>query len=183
MIADTVEYARRWKACQIHADFIHQPPKLLHPTVPSWPFEAWEIDVVGPISPPSMKDHRFILVITDYFSKWVEAAPLTEVKTTNVVNFIKHHVIHRFDVPQRIIHDNVPQFENQSFYQFCDRYWIQNVALTAYNSTANKLAEVFNKMIIKLLKKFVSSSKWDWNERLSECLWQSKLLQAIHLSL
>ena len=106
MIADAIQYAKRCKACQIHADFIHQPSELLHPTVASWPFEAWGIDVVGPISPSSTKGHRFILAITDYFSKWAEAISLAEVKTSNVVNFIKHHVIHRFGVPRRIIHDN-----------------------------------------------------------------------------
>ena len=94
MIADVVEYARRCKACQIHADFIHQPPELLHPTVASWLFEAWGIDDIGPISPLSAKGHWFILAITDYFSKWAETIPLIEVKTVNVVNFIKHHVVH-----------------------------------------------------------------------------------------
>ena len=94
MIADAIKYAQRCKACQIHADFIHQPPELLHPTVASWPFEAWGIDVIGPISPSSTKGHRFILAITDYFSKWAEAIPLIVVKTSNVVNFIKHHIIY-----------------------------------------------------------------------------------------
>jgi len=44
------------------------------------------------------------------------------------------------------------------------------MASTAYNPAANGLAEAFNKTIIKLLKKFVSSNKRDWNEKLSECL-------------
>ena len=94
-----------------------------------------------------------------------------EVKTSNVINFIKHHVIHRFGVPRRIIHDNGPQFVSQVFYRFCDKYRIQNVASTTYNPAANGLAEAFNKIIIKLLKKFISSNKRDWNKKLSECLW------------
>ena len=101
--------------------------ELLHPTVASWPFEVWGIDAVEPISPSSTRGHRFILAMTDYFSKWTEAIPLVEVKTSNVVNFIKHHIIHRFGVPRRIILDNGPQFVSQVFYQFCDKYQIQNV--------------------------------------------------------
>jgi len=81
-----------------------------------------------------------------------------------MINFIKHHVIHRFGVPGRIIYDNGPQFVSQVFYQFCNKYRIQNVASIAYNTAANGLAEVFNKTIIKLLKKFISSNKRDWNE-------------------
>jgi len=83
---------------------------------------------------------------------WAEA-PLADIKTSNAVNFIKHHVIHRFGIPRWIIHDNGPQFASQSFYRFCDKYQIQNVASTSYNYAANGLAEAFNKTIIKLLKK------------------------------
>jgi len=50
-------------------DFINQPPEVLYPTVASWPFKAWGIDVVGPISPSLTKGHQFILAIIDYFSK------------------------------------------------------------------------------------------------------------------
>ena len=60
---------------------------------------------------------------------------------------------------------------SQVFYRFCDKYQIQNVTSTAYNPAANGLAEAFNKIIIKLLKKFVISNKRDWDEKLSECLW------------
>ena len=81
MVADAIKYAHRCKAYQIHADFIHQPPELLQLTVALWPFEAWGIDIIGPISLSSTIGHWFILVITDYFSKWVEAIPLIEVKT------------------------------------------------------------------------------------------------------
>ncbi|KAJ6822560.1 uncharacterized protein M6B38_388220 [Iris pallida] len=171
MIADAVDYARRCKACQIYVDFIHQPSEFLHPTAASWPFEAWGMDIIGPINPPFVKGHRFILAITDYFSKWAEAVPLIEVKTSNVVNFIKHHVIYCFGIPRRIIHDNGPQFASQAFYRFCDKNRIQNLASTSYNPAANGLAEAFNKTIIKLLKKFVSSNKHDWNEKLGEYFW------------
>ena len=155
MIADAIQYTRRCKACQIHAYFIHQPPELLHPTVASWPFEAWGIDVVGLISPSSTKGHWFILAITDYFLKWAEAIPLIEVKTSNMVNFVKHHVIHRFGVLKQIIYDNGPQFSSQSFYRFCEKYQVQNMASIAYNPAASGLAKAFNKTIIKLLKNFM----------------------------
>jgi len=77
-------------------------------------------------------------VITNYFSKWAEAIPLIEIETFNVVNFIKHYVIHQFGVPRRIIHDNGPQFASQVFYWFCNKYQIQNVALTAYNPAVKR---------------------------------------------
>lgn len=69
MVQDCMEYTKRYDACQFHANFIHQPPESLHPTVASWPFEAWVLDVVGPITPKSSGVHSYILAATDYFSK------------------------------------------------------------------------------------------------------------------
>lgn len=84
MLTDCLNMARKCHVCQIHGDFIYQPPTPLHPTVPSWPFAAWGTDVVGPIEPPSSRGHRFILAATDYFSSWAEAVPLKEVKAETV---------------------------------------------------------------------------------------------------
>ncbi|XP_019182110.1 PREDICTED: uncharacterized protein LOC109177249 [Ipomoea nil] len=78
MVKDCIDYARRCQACQYHANFIHQPPEPLHPTVASWPFDAWGLDVVGPITPKSSAGHAYILAATDYFSKWAEAVALKE---------------------------------------------------------------------------------------------------------
>ena len=72
MVQDAMKFAKACQACQIHADFIHQPPQLLFPSVLSWPFHAWELDVIGPLKPASSRGHMFILAATDYFSKWTE---------------------------------------------------------------------------------------------------------------
>ncbi|XP_070660541.1 uncharacterized protein [Malus domestica] len=106
MVKDCLEYAKRCQACQFHANFIHQPPEPLHPTATSWPFDAWGLDVVGPIAPKSSTGEAYILAATDYFSKWAEAIPLKEVKKETVVCFIKGHIIHRYGVPRYIVTDN-----------------------------------------------------------------------------
>lgn len=85
IMADCLKTAKSCHNCQIHGDFKHQSLVPLHPTVPSWPFNAWGIDVIGSIEPPSSQGHHYILAATDYFSKWAEAVPLWEVKTDNVI--------------------------------------------------------------------------------------------------
>jgi len=97
--------------------------------------------------------------------------PLKEVKMSDVIKFIKHHIPYRFGVPQRIIHDNGPQFVSQVFQRFCNKFRIQSVSSTIYYPTTNGLAEAFNKTIDKLLKKFISKSQRGWDEKLGECLW------------
>ena len=92
MVKDCLYYARRCKPCQFHANFIHQPPKVLYTTITSCPFNAWGMDVVGPL-PKSSGGHLYILAATDYFSKWAEAVALKEVKKENVANFTQVNII------------------------------------------------------------------------------------------
>ncbi|KAH0715037.1 hypothetical protein KY284_007942 [Solanum tuberosum] len=67
-LKDCLDYAQRCDACQFHVNFIHQPPEVLHPTIASWSFDAWGLDVVGPL-PKSFGGHLYILAATNYFSK------------------------------------------------------------------------------------------------------------------
>ncbi|KAL0402535.1 UNVERIFIED_CONTAM: hypothetical protein Slati_4283400 [Sesamum latifolium] len=97
MVKDCIDYAKRCQACQFHANLIYQPPEPLHPTVASWPFDAWGLDVLGPMT-KSSGGHLYILAATDYFSKWAKV-PLKEVKKENVADFIRTNIIYRYGVP------------------------------------------------------------------------------------
>ncbi|KAL0349788.1 UNVERIFIED_CONTAM: hypothetical protein Sradi_4128000 [Sesamum radiatum] len=68
MVKDFLDYARRCQACQFHANLIHQLPELLHPTVASCHFDAWGLNLVGPLT-KSSGGHLYILAAIDYFSK------------------------------------------------------------------------------------------------------------------
>ncbi|XP_022859158.1 protein NYNRIN-like [Olea europaea var. sylvestris] len=112
MVQDCMDYTRKCEACQVHANFIHQPPEPLHPTIASWLFDAWGLDVIGPITPKFSAGHAYILVGTDYFSKWAEVVPLKEVKKENVTDFIRIQIIYRYGIPRHIITDNGKPFCN-----------------------------------------------------------------------
>ena len=171
MVQDSMKFAKTCKVCQLHGDFIHQPPQLLHPTMLSWPFETWGLDVIGPFKPPSSRFHQYTLAGTYYFSKWVKAVPLKEVRALDVVNFIKNHIIYRYGVPSKIIYDNALYFKNQSMWKLIEKYKFRHGRSASYNPSANGQAEAFNKVLCKILKKMVSKNKRDWHDRLPEALW------------
>ena len=71
---DCINYVRKCHKCQIYEDKIDVPLTSLNVMVSPWPFSMWDMDVIGPITPKASNGHRFIFVVIDYFTKWVEAA-------------------------------------------------------------------------------------------------------------
>jgi hypothetical protein len=78
---------------------------MMHPIIKPCPFKGWGLDFIGEIHPPSTKGHQFILMPTDYFTKWVEAIPLKNMAHREVINFVLEHIIHRFGIPQTLTID------------------------------------------------------------------------------
>lgn len=122
MLVDYIEYAKQCHIFQLHNNYGHVPAEPLHTTSCSWPFSKWRMNIVGPITPMSTKGHRYILVVINYFSKWAEAVTLQEIKASNIIWFIKVHLIYRFGVPDHIIVDNGHPFVSSPLYQLMAKY-------------------------------------------------------------
>jgi IS30 family transposase len=132
----------------------------LNPIIKPWPFRGWGIDLIGQINSPSSKGHKFVLLATDYFTKWLEAIPLKKVTSENMVEFVKEHIIYRFGIPQTITTDQGTQFTSSEFREFAESMGIKLLNSSPYYAQANGQAEVSNKIMIKLIqKKIVKSQK------------------------
>ena len=65
-----------------------------------------------------------MLFTIDKFTKWIEARPISVIKSEQAVLFFLD-IIHRFGVPNSIITDNGMQFIKKKFLRFYDEYHIQ----------------------------------------------------------
>jgi hypothetical protein len=101
MLEDCFEYYKGCQDCQRFGNIQRVPASALNPIIKPWPFRGWGIDLIGQINPPSSKGHKFVLLATDYFTKWVEAIPLKKVTSENMVEFVKEHIIYQFGIPQQ----------------------------------------------------------------------------------
>ena len=72
---DAKKYVRSCDTCQWMGRLVRSDEMPLQPQILIEPFEKWAFDFIGLIHPPS-QGKNYILVCTDYVTKWVEAKPL-----------------------------------------------------------------------------------------------------------
>ncbi|XP_056862280.1 uncharacterized protein LOC130509965 [Raphanus sativus] len=156
MNTDCEAYARRCDKCQRHAPSIHSPTELLRISTAPYPFMRWGMDIIGPM--PNSRQRRFILVLTDYFTKWIEAEAFSQVTDKEVRTFVWKNIICRHGLPYEIVTDNGSQFMSGNFKEFC----------------RNGQAESSNKIIIDGIKKRLDLKKGHWADELDGILWSHR---------
>ncbi|GKV13532.1 hypothetical protein SLEP1_g24528 [Rubroshorea leprosula] len=177
VLKDCIAYAKGCKSCQIHRPLQRVPAFELNSIVKLWPFRGWAIDLIGKVYPPSSKGHSFIIVATDYFTKWVEAKPMKKVDQSNVIKFIKEDIIHRFGLPETITTDQGTVFVSQQMEAFAKEMGFRLLNSTPHYAQANGQAAASNKVVINLLEKMVDDNPRRWHELLSETLWAYRTSQ------
>ena len=71
-------YVRKCDVCQRFGNVIHVPTETLHSVTSLWPYYKWEIDIMGPL-PLAISHRKFMLVASDYFTKWAEEEAYAQV--------------------------------------------------------------------------------------------------------
>jgi len=114
---------------------------------------------------------KYLLVSTDYFTKWVEAEPLANIRDVDVKRFIGKNIVTRFGTPHTLISDNGLQFDSKAFRQYCSDLGIKNRYSTSDYSQGNGQVEAVNKVIVNGLKKRLEDAKGKLVEELPHILW------------
>ena len=81
------DYMKKCDQCQRYAPNIHQPWGILNPLSSPWLFAQWGLDIVGHF-PQAIGNRRWLLIDTDYFTKWVEAEPFANIRDVDAKRFI-----------------------------------------------------------------------------------------------
>jgi hypothetical protein len=147
----------------------------LIPIVVNSPFQQWGLDFIGEINPLSSGQHKWILVGTDYFTKWIEAIPTQNDTHQVVMKFLYENILSRFGCPKRMVTDNSVAFKVEALVEMCKSMGIQLVHSTPYYPQGNGLPESSNKSLIKIIRKLLEEKKKNWDSKLKFALWADRL--------
>ena len=123
-------------------------------------FDVWGIDFMGPLI--SSQNNKYILVVVDYVSKWVEAITLPTNDSRIVVKFLKKNIFTRSGVPRVIISDKGSHFQNHHFKALLAKYGVKYTVSLAYHPQTSGQVEVSNRELKRILEKTISVSRKDW---------------------
>ena len=116
------------------------------------------MDILGPFS-PDKGQVKFLIVAIDYFTKWIEAKPLTTITAQQVQQFVWKDIICRYGVPHTIITDNGRQFIDKELAKFYIGLGIKHITSSVEHPQTNGQAEATNKVIFVELRKRLDTAK------------------------
>ena len=143
----------------------------LTPIILIVPFEKWRVDFIGPILPISRKKRSYIILATDYATKWVETWATIRNDAHTSASFLFERIMMRFGCLLELISDRRTHFLNEVILNLTARYGIKHRKTTPYNLKANGLTERANRIVGNILTKLVSANKTDWDEKLQSAVY------------
>ncbi|XP_073803355.1 uncharacterized protein isoform X4 [Danio rerio] len=159
---DVAQFCKSCPVCQKVS--LQRPRKAPLQPLPiiTTPFERLGMDVVGPLE-KSRSGNRFMLVITDYATRYPEVFPLRSVKAKSVATSLVQ-LFSRVGFPMEILTDQGTNFMSTLLKQVYRLLGIKSIRTTPYHPQTDGLTERFNQTLKQMLRKFVTETGQDWDQ-------------------
>jgi Integrase zinc binding domain/Integrase core domain len=166
MRKDIFNYVAACEDCQ-KFKYINIPtatPMQLHEVREPW--HTMGIDIMGPF-PVTARQRRFLLVIVDYFTRWIEIFPMRTITSTDIVEVLINQVFARYGLPRYILSDNGPQFVSNLFSEFCRSLKIRQKFTANYHPQTN-MTERVNRTLKPLIAIFAQEHPHSWDKEIQQ---------------
>ncbi|RDX72153.1 Gypsy retrotransposon integrase-like protein 1, partial [Mucuna pruriens] len=114
-----------------------------------WPFHKWGVDILGPF-PVAPGQLKFLIVVVDYFTKWVEAEPVATILAERIKRFFWKKIV---------------------MTEFCEGLKIKQLFTSVEHPQSNGQAEAANKVILTGIRRRLEDAKGRWADELPQVLW------------
>ena len=159
---DVIAWVRQCELCDSSKQHpnSHQFPGQPLP-LPVAPFLTWGMDIYGPL-PLTDDGFMYIIVFTEYHSRWVEVPALKNITAASVARAFVDSVVLRFGTPDTLISDQGSDFTANLFAAVVTITGTDHHFTTSFRQNSNGLTERFNQMLAESLAIFVASKGTNW---------------------
>ena len=158
MYRDIQEYVKTCEECQRRQKGHRKEP--LHPIQIGRAFERVGIDLVGPL-PITKQNNRYIIVATEYLTRWPEARAVPDASANTLAQFIFEEIICRHGTPKIILSDQGRNFISETIRILCEKFLIKHKFSSPYHPQTNGMVERFNRTLCESLAKVKGDDDWD----------------------
>ncbi|OAE34649.1 hypothetical protein AXG93_4034s1020 [Marchantia polymorpha subsp. ruderalis] len=136
---------------RVKASF-NAPTPELHPLPIMGLGYRWSLDSAGPL-PLTQRYHRYVLVMVEHFSKWIELVSLPDKMSEGVAYAFLDRVLRHFGAPVEVLTDQRTEFQGE-FQVLCDKTLIDHRTKSRDHPEAYGLAERVVQTVKEALRKY-----------------------------
>ena len=129
------------------------------------PNDRVHMDILGPFT-ESYRGNKYVLMIVDQFTRWVEMVPLPSQNAEMVAGAFFEHYVVRFGAPFMIHTDQGRNFESDLFQAFCSLLEITKTRTTPYRPSSNGQVERYNQLVLNFLRCYLAGKQREWDKYL-----------------
>ena len=129
------------------------------------PMQVIAVNTMGPL-PESSNNNSYILVVADYFTRWIEAYAIHNQEAATVAQKLVDDVFCRLGIPKQLHSDQGKQFESKLIQELCKILKISKTRTTAYHPQCDGLIERFNRTLQEMIATITAYHPFDWEEAL-----------------
>jgi hypothetical protein len=166
--ADVATYVQQCDTCMMIKGPTKKPKAPLGDMTTGAPWDRLSIDIMGPL-PESSQGNKYILVVTDYFTKWVEIFAIPDQQAETCANILLNEVFARYGCPYDLHSDQGRNFTGEIFTELCKVLQIRKTRTTPYHPSGNGQVERFNRTLIRMIKAYLKGEQENWDRNLG-CL-------------
>ena len=161
MASDVEKHCRECLNCQQRKQPLHTKAPMT--SIPIG--HAWEMVAVDVLQVPMSYQHnKYLLVVQDYFTNWVEAIPMPDQTAQHITReLIKIFAV--LGMPEILYSDQGQNFKSTILKQTLQAFGVFKSHTTAYHPKCDGMVEHFNRSLLQLFRSYVER-KADWEQNL-----------------
>ncbi|CAC5407930.1 unnamed protein product [Mytilus coruscus] len=133
------------------------------------PMERVALDIFGPL-PLTKRSNKYILIISDLFTKWTEAIALPNQESSTICTAFIDHFVTKFGTPLQLHSDQGRNFQADIFQRMCKLLGIHKTRTTSFRPQSNGGVERFNRTLASMLSMYCKQNQDQWDQYLQQVM-------------